>query len=148
VYTTASASNVAAATEIRFEAVTWTKMADQSPVSEPSHPLSLTSSSIYSLALPCLKSIENICDGLRLIEQENASQNGYDRNLVLLSMLDARAKFKAWGGNIAAFRKPYLSTSLDFRLKEAPEIRTRLLQVLEYLQEYLNDGLSPAKVAY
>lgn len=71
---------------------------------------------------------------------EDSVQIGYNRNSVLLVMQDGRARFKAWGTNIAAFRDGQLPTSLDFRLKDALEIRSRLLKVLEYLQEYLGDG--------
>lgn len=113
-------------------------MADQDAPPGPSHPPSHTP--ISAQALYCLRRFETICDELQNIEQETAIQNGYDRNLVLLTMQDSRAKFKAWGTSIAAFRKGHVPTSLDFRLRDAPEIRSRLLQVLEYLGEYLNDG--------
>lgn len=115
-------------------------MAGQSPLSSFPNPSSLNS--ISSLSQDCLRRFEGICDELQKLDQETASKNRYDRNLVLLALQDARARFKAWGTSIAGFRKPHLPTSLDFRLREAPEIRTRLLQVLEYLQEYLNDGLT------
>ncbi|KFY60055.1 hypothetical protein V496_05455 [Pseudogymnoascus sp. VKM F-4515 (FW-2607)] len=113
-------------------------MADQDAPPGPSHPPSHTP--ISAQALYCLRRFETICDELQNIEQETAIQNGYDRNLVLLTMQDSRAKFKAWGTSIAAFRKGHVPTSLDFRLRDAPEIRSRLLQVLEYLGEYLNDA--------
>jgi hypothetical protein len=74
------------------------------------------------------------------VTAEGSVQNGYNRNFVLLTMQDGRAKFKAWGTNIAAFKDGRHPTSLDSRLKDAPEIRSRLLNVLQYLQEYLNDG--------
>lgn len=101
--------------------------------------------SISALALDCLSRFDKICDDLQSLGQETAKGNGYDRNLVFLAMQDARVRFKAWGNNIAAFRKGHLPSSLEFRLREAPEIRTRLLQVLDYLREYLNDGLSESK---
>ena len=55
-------------------------------------------------------------------------------------MKDASARFKAWGKGIAAFHDGYVKTSLDSRLREAPEIRGRALQILQYLQEYLHEG--------
>ncbi|OBT70030.1 hypothetical protein VE03_00659 [Pseudogymnoascus sp. 23342-1-I1] len=55
-------------------------------------------------------------------------------------MQDSRVKFKAWGTSIAAFRQWHFPTSLDFRLRDAHEIRSRLLEILEYLLEYLNDA--------
>jgi hypothetical protein len=74
------------------------------------------------------------------VTAEDSIQEGYDRNFVFLTMQDGRARFKAWGTNIAAFKDGRHPTSLDFRLKDGPEIRSRLLNVLEYLQEYLKDG--------
>jgi hypothetical protein len=65
---------------------------------------------------------------------------GYDTYLALLSMKDASARFKAWGESIAAFHDGCVKTSLDSRLREAPEIRGRALQILQYLQEYLHEG--------
>lgn len=121
-------------------------MADQDAPPGPSHLPSLTA--ISPQALYCLRRFETICDELRNIEQETAIQNGYDRNLVLLAMQDSRAKFKAWGTSIAAFRQGHVPTSLDFRLRDALEIRSRLLQVLEYLGEYLNDGQSHLETRY
>jgi len=115
-------------------------MTSQNPLASFPNPPSLNS--ISSLSQDCLKRFEEICGILQDLDQETAIRNGYDRNPVLLALQDARARFKAWGTSIAGFRKPHLPTSLDFRLREAPEIRTRLLQVLEYLQEYLNDGLT------
>lgn len=99
-----------------------------------------TLSPISSQALYCLKRYETICDELENPKQETAIQNGYNRNLVLLTMQDSCAKFKAWGTSIAAFRQVHVPTSLDFRLRDALEIRSTLLGVLEYLGEYLNDG--------
>lgn len=100
-----------------------------------------SSATIYSLSLDCQKCFGRICDELQSLEQDEANQNGYNRNFILLSSQDSRAKFKAWGTSIAALRKPSLPTSLEHRLRDAPEIRSRLLQVLTYLHEYLNDGL-------
>ncbi|OBT40843.1 hypothetical protein VE00_08628 [Pseudogymnoascus sp. WSF 3629] len=55
-------------------------------------------------------------------------------------MQDSLAKFKAWGTSIGAFRQVHVPTSLDFRLRDALEIRNTLLGVLKYLREYLNDA--------
>ncbi|KFZ00936.1 hypothetical protein V501_10348 [Pseudogymnoascus sp. VKM F-4519 (FW-2642)] len=97
-------------------------------------------SPISSQARYCLKRFETICDELQNLKEETAIQNGYNRNLVLLTMQDSCAKFKAWGTSIAAFRNVHVPTSLDFRLRDALEIRSTLLGVLEYLGEYLDDA--------
>jgi hypothetical protein len=94
------------------------------------------------LSKDCLKRFRYI-DGL--LQDPEASHgeyeiSGYDTHLALLAIQDARARFKAWGESIAAFHDGPAKTSLDFRLREAPEIRGRALQILEYLQEYLHEG--------
>ena len=68
---------------------------------------------------------------------------GINREITLLAIDDARARYRAWGTNIAAFHASGLRTSLDSRLKEAPSILSRTLQVLVDLREYLTDGQSP-----
>lgn len=73
---------------------------------------------------------------------DDTSQRGFDLESTRLTIEDARARFKAWGASIAAFHDGTLRTSLDSRLKEAPGIRGRTLQVLQDLQEYLHDGKS------
>ncbi|TVY80276.1 NAP1-binding protein [Lachnellula suecica] len=114
-------------------------MTDLGQLSDPSY--SSSSTTISSLALDCLEYFEAICNLLKSPDQKRASQDGYDINHVVLAMQDGRAKFKAWGSNIAAFREKLHPTSLEFRLKDAPEIRSRLMQVLVYLQEYLQDAI-------
>jgi len=111
---------------------------------DPGSPFELSEGSpttfIFSLAHICHKLFEAICDELYNLAPESSAQQGINRSSVLLAMQDGRARFMAWGINIAAFRDGRLSTSLDYRLRDAPEIRGRLLSVLGYLQEYLNDG--------
>ncbi len=65
---------------------------------------------------------------------------GEDAHLALFAMQDARARFKAWGESIAAFHDVLARDSLDFRLREALEIRGRAVEILNYLQEYLHEG--------
>lgn len=55
---------------------------------------------------------------------------GFDCDPSLTEISDALSRFKAWGGNIAAFQKGHLKSSLDTRLKEAKEIRERILKIL------------------
>lgn len=67
-------------------------------------------------------------------------QSGIDLENTKLAVDDSRARFRAWGTNIAAFHDSKLRTSLDSRLKEAPGILGRATQILKDLQEYLSDG--------
>jgi hypothetical protein len=89
----------------------------------------------------CLNYLEKICNTLRILTPDEAAKRGVERNTALLDFEDAHAKFKAWGISIAAFRSELHSTSLGFRLRDAPDIRTRLCLVLKELLEYLDDCL-------
>lgn len=57
-------------------------------------------------------------------------------------MEDARVRFKAWATNIAALQQPILQSSLDARLKEATDIRQRVLKILAELKNSLETGRS------
>jgi hypothetical protein len=108
----------------------------------PIPPNSNDPSAISLLSKGCLKRFRYIDGLLQDLEASNGEDEifGYDTHLALLTMQDARARFKAWGESIAAFHDGLARTSLDFRLREAPEIRGRALQILGYLQEYLYEG--------
>lgn len=82
-----------------------------------------------------------MCEALRDITQKEANQNGIDRDAALGEMQDARSRFKAWATSIAAFQEGYKQSSLDFRLREATEIRQRILNILESLAESLQEAL-------
>jgi hypothetical protein len=84
---------------------------------------------------------ERICNTLRTLTPDEAAKRGVERNTALLDFQDAQAKFKAWGISIAAFRSELHPTSLGFRLRDAPDIRKCLCQVLKELREYLDDCL-------
>jgi hypothetical protein len=97
------------------------------------------STSISSNASTCLEYLEKICHNLLVLTPGEANRVGVERNIALLNFQDAQAKFKAWGVSIAAFRSKSHPTSLDFRLRDAPDIQKRLCQVLKEIQEYLDD---------
>lgn len=99
-----------------------------------------TSSPISLLSNDCLEIFQ---------ELGGASSNpqlDFDLDTVQGTIEDARARFRAWGTNIAAFRNGKLRTSLDFRLSEAPGIRNTILQVLKDLKEYLAECESVHKL--
>jgi hypothetical protein len=90
-------------------------------------------------AKTCLNDLEKICAALRILAPDEALTAGFDRHVACLNFEDSRAKFKAWGVSIAAFRSESHQTSLQFRLRDAPDIQKRVSQVLEELREYLDD---------
>lgn len=118
-------------------------MADPSPLNIQQHPLvdRIQSTAIAPEASTCLSYLEKICNTLRVLTADQANWWGVERNTALLNFQDAQAKFKAWGTSIAAFRSGLNPTSLDYRLRDAPDIRKRLCQVLKELREYLDDCL-------
>jgi hypothetical protein len=89
----------------------------------------------------CLDGYRTLCDGLGAVTPQQALDIGFDRGASHDFMLDARSRFKAWAVNIAALQGAHLQSSLDFRLKEAPEIRQRIVKILTALIESLHEGL-------
>lgn len=113
----------------------------------PIVPSSDDPSAISLLSRDCVKQFHYICDILKDLELRDPEISnyegkilGYDTHLALLTMQDARARFKAWGDGIAAFHDGHVRISLDSRLREAPDFRRRAFQILEYMQEYLHEG--------
>jgi hypothetical protein len=102
---------------------------------EPDH-----SSEIFIHCKECVDQYEDLVDLLRDITLDNAKEYGYDRDLSLGIVQEAQARFKAWAVNIAALQKGHLRSSLDFRLKEATDIRRRILKDLGNLQDSLLEG--------
>jgi hypothetical protein len=99
-----------------------------------------TSSEISTLCKDCLECYQSLCDTLSDTTLEQGWQFGYNRDLTLITVQDARIRFKAWAVNIAALHKGHLRSSLDFRLKDASDTRQRTLKILGNLQESLRAG--------
>lgn len=97
----------------------------------------IDSSSISTLCNGCLYCYQNLSDALEASTPEEADEVGFNREASLAMTQDAQSRFKAWGVNIAAFQKGHLQNSLDSRLKEAKDIRQRILRILKDLQESL-----------
>jgi hypothetical protein len=88
----------------------------------------------------CLEGYGALCDQLAAATPEQASDIGFDRNASLDFVQDARSRFRAWAVSIAALQGAHLQSSLDFRLKEAVEIRQRIVKILTTLQGSLREG--------
>ncbi|KAF3076130.1 hypothetical protein CFAM422_001133 [Trichoderma lentiforme] len=52
---------------------------------------------------------------------------------------DALERFALWAGNLGALRGPTSKLSLEYRLAEAPEIRSQIHRQLDYLLEAIDD---------
>ena len=91
------------------------------------------SQSIGSLVRHCLEYFDYVLsdraeDGVTMSE-----------SLVLFKIKDEQDKFKVWSGNIGAHRKGM--SSLDYRLRDASNLRKEVLTLLEELLEALTDGI-------
>jgi len=104
---------------------------------------SKTVSAISLIARACLKKFEILHDLLQSLPLDQPGDIELDLQNTRLVVEDAQARFKAWGTNIAAFRDGNLRISLDFRLNEAPGVKSRAIRILKDLEEYLDDGRLP-----
>jgi hypothetical protein len=52
---------------------------------------------------------------------------------------DNLSRFRIWAGNIGAFHSLPSRVSADFRLREAPEVRSRILELLDDISETNNE---------
>src|SRR3954466_15718302 len=114
---------------------------DRTPSSsvDPVAPLLTDQSPIYASASACRRKFEELSHVLHGMFTNRKDQLTFDLDYTHNLVEDAKARFKAWGTNIAAFRHGTLRTSLDSRLSKAPGIRDSTLQVLGDLQEYLTE---------
>lgn len=97
-------------------------------------------SAISVLCKACLGRYSTLCDGLDASTLEQALDTGFDQNASLDLMEDARSRFKAWAVSITALQGAHFQSSLDFRLKEATEIRRRIVKILTDLEKSLHEG--------
>ncbi|KAM3075257.1 hypothetical protein ACMFMG_007299 [Clarireedia jacksonii] len=95
---------------------------------------------IFVRSVDCLERFRNAVQILKETRPSQATSYGYDLEFSLFTIQDAFAHFKAWGNNIAAFHDGVLRSSLEFRLKEASEIRQRILKILGNLQVSLYEA--------
>ncbi|MAD85559.1 MAG: hypothetical protein CL912_21575 [Deltaproteobacteria bacterium] len=96
---------------------------------------------ISYLAKECIKEYDLLCAALKETTGASAAASGFSRDDILIKIQDARVRFKAWATNIAALQGGHLKSSLDFRLREATEIRSRLLKILESLRDSLSEAV-------
>jgi hypothetical protein len=90
-------------------------------------------SSIATHVQNCLEGFHNTCSKL-------AKAEPHIRNKVLPGVIqDALGRFRLWVGNIGAHRRG--KASLDYKLREASHIRTRVLELLQNLESVLREAL-------
>src|SRR6187402_3361550 len=101
-------------TQVRFRSTDSVDDAQTSSIN-PTTSLSTESSPIYMLASSCRQTFEELSQILHGISPDGEDQLTFDLDHTHALIEDAKARFKAWGTNIAAFRNGTLRTSLDFR---------------------------------
>lgn len=85
---------------------------------------------------------ERSCDCQQLFIQLSSLLHD-DRPDYLISpaaILDELGRFRLWANNIGAFLRIDYQNSLDFRLRDASTIRSRVVEFLGDLEEALENG--------
>jgi hypothetical protein len=90
--------------------------------------------SIASCGRACLTQFDFLC---RLLQSPDS--RCHDR-ISLVALQGELARFKAWAENTGALQRAHLQKSLDYRLREALHIHSRVIKVLEHLYESLHEG--------
>jgi hypothetical protein len=57
-------------------------------------------------------------------------------------------RFRIWADNIGGLQDISKTTSLEYRLRDAPKIAQRILELLEDIDETLSDGECDSKLSY
>lgn len=85
---------------------------------------------------------ERSCHCLQLFDRLSSLSHDKTSNHVIspAACLDEFVRFRLWANNIGAFLSIDHRNSLDFRLREAFKICSRIIEFLEDLAEALNDG--------
>jgi len=97
-------------------------------------------SPIFMLCRQCLDGFQGLSEDLRDMAHDDALKRGFGHDEKLRAAQDLRLRFKAWAVNIAALQKGHLRSSLDFRLRNAAELRQRIIQILERLLKSLENS--------
>ncbi|KAK8091751.1 hypothetical protein PG997_002112 [Apiospora hydei] len=87
---------------------------------------------IGGLVRDCLESFDSV------LSSRTGHEKKADESLALARINDEQGKFKVWSGNIGAHRKG--TSSLDYRLRDASNLRKEVQALLEDLLEALADA--------
>lgn len=93
------------------------------------------SSSIASKGRLCVRSFDQL--SALLEDPYHEQQSG----ILKSATLDELGRFKIWAGNIGAFQESSSRSSLQFRLKEAPNIAIQAEELLDELNQCLEDSM-------
>jgi hypothetical protein len=96
--------------------------------------------SIHDHCISCMNQYQSLSSTLKETTATVAIHVGFDAKTSLRIVEDAHVRFKAWATNIAATQQPRLPSSLDSQLKDAADIRQRILKILADLEVSLQTG--------
>ena len=82
------------------------------------------------------------CEGLFDILAKAVSQQLLRASLTNAKVQDEFDRFKIWGGNLGARHSASAKISLDWRLRNATELRKEIIQLLEEIASALEDRKS------
>jgi hypothetical protein len=83
----------------------------------------------------CVAAINELCAKLRNPDCK------YLDEISPSAVEDESRRFKVWANNIGAFQGPQKQSSLDYRLREAPQVRQQVVRLLDRLSFSATQGL-------
>jgi hypothetical protein len=100
-----------------------------------------SSTRVADYVFACLHGFKTLCDAPNIWEsglEKDVSQSDDTSQMSLLKLKDEQSRFMVWSGNIGAHRSG--RSSLDYRLRDASNIRDHIIQILRNLIELLGDS--------
>jgi hypothetical protein len=91
-------------------------------------------SPIAESAKHCLAGLTSLCDTLKDPDTCSKFDLSYDESCGHVG------RFRIWANNIGSLQDVSKTTSLEYRLRDAPKIIQRILELLEDINESLDDG--------
>lgn len=85
-----------------------------------------------------IRKVSARCLGLFAQNIDHAESLDVTNDLTQSTLQDEFVRFKLWGSNIGVFADVH--TSLDFRLREIPDVAELFLRQLDTIEERLNQG--------
>lgn len=84
----------------------------------------------------CRSELQALCAKIRSPDYDQANQ------ISLSTLEDDQKRFDVWANNLGAFQDPRKASSLDHRLREAPQIGEQVLRLLDRLGTASKEGRS------
>ena len=99
-------------------------------------------SEIAESAKACLAGLTSLSESLKSPETQSKFDLSYDESCGHVG------RFRIWANNIGALQDASRTTSLEYRLRDAPKIVSRILELLDDMEETLGDSRSILAIPY